>query len=140
MAEKYTIYSLSIYPLSENLFLSISWLPWITLQWRVGVQISLWYPASIPFGDKHPEVGSLDPMLQWGNRESDSESLSHVWLCDPMDSLPGSSVHGIFPGKNTGVGSRCLLQGIFPTQGSNPGLLHCRRILYHLGHQGEVGK
>ena len=31
------------------------------------------------------------------------------------------------PGKNTGVGSHCLLQGIFPTQGSNPGLLHCRR-------------
>ena len=35
-------------------------------------------------------------------------------------------------GQNTGVGSRSLLQGIFPTQGSNPGLLHCRRILYHL--------
>ena len=39
------------------------------------------------------------------------------------------------PGKNTGVGSLSLLQGIFPTQGSNPGLLHCRRILYHLCHQ-----
>ena len=36
------------------------------------------------------------------------------------------------PGQNTGVGSLSLLQGIFPTQGSNPGLPHCRRILYQL--------
>ena len=35
------------------------------------------------------------------------------------------------PGKNPGVGCRSLLQGIFPTQESNPGLLHCRQILYH---------
>ena len=56
-------------------------------------------------------------------------------LCDPIDcSLPGSSVHGIFPGKNTGVGCHYLLQEIFPNQGSNPGLLHCRRILYQLSH------
>ena len=41
------------------------------------------------------------------------------------------------PGKNTGVGSCSLLQGIFPTQGSNPGLPHCRQILYHLSHQGS---
>ena len=38
-------------------------------------------------------------------------------------------------GKDTGVGSHSLLQGIFPTQGSNSGLLHCRQILYHLSHQ-----
>ena len=38
--------------------------------------------------------------------------------------------------KNTGVGSLSLLQGIFPTQGMNPGLLHCRRILYQLSYQG----
>jgi len=36
------------------------------------------------------------------------------------------------PGQNTGVGNHSLLQGIFPIQGSNPGLPHCRRILYHL--------
>ena len=42
------------------------------------------------------------------------------------------------PGKNTGVGSHILLQGIFPTQGSNPGLLHCRQILYHLSHLGSA--
>ena len=42
-----------------------------------------------------------------------------------------------FPGKNTEVGCHFLLQGIFPTQGSNPGLLHCRQILYCLSHQGS---
>ena len=41
------------------------------------------------------------------------------------------------PGKNTGVGCHFLLQGIFPTQGLNPGLLHCRWSLYHLSHQGS---
>ena len=57
-------------------------------------------------------------------------------LCNPMDcSPPGSSVHGDSPGKNTGVGCHALCQGIFPTQGSSPGLLHCRWILYHLSHQ-----
>ena len=61
-------------------------------------------------------------------------------LCDHMDCSPlGSSVHGDFPGKNTGVGCHALLQGIFPTQGSNPGLPHCRRILYRLSHQGSPG-
>jgi len=40
-------------------------------------------------------------------------------------------------GQNTGVGSRALLQGIFPTQGSNPGLLHCRWILYQLNYTGS---
>ena len=40
-----------------------------------------------------------------------------------------------FPGKNTGVGCHSLLQGIFPAQGSNPGLLNCRQILYHLSYQ-----
>jgi len=44
--------------------------------------------------------------------------------CNPMDwSPPGSSIHGDFPGKNTGVNCHALLKGIFPTQGSNPGLI-----------------
>ena len=42
-----------------------------------------------------------------------------------------------FPGKNTGAGCYFLLQRIFPTQRSNPGLLHCRQILYQLSHQGS---
>ena len=44
-----------------------------------------------------------------------------------------------FPGKNTGVGCHFLLHGIFPTQGSNPGLSHCRQILYRLSHQVSPG-
>ena len=41
------------------------------------------------------------------------------------------------PGKDSGVGCHALLQGIFPTQGLNPGLLQCRQILYRLSHQGS---
>ena len=44
------------------------------------------------------------------------------------------------PGKNTRVGCHSLLQGIFPTQGSNLGLLHCRWIIYYLTHQGSPHK
>ena len=42
-----------------------------------------------------------------------------------------------FPGKDTGAGCHFLLQGIFPTQGSNPGLLHCRHVLYRLSYKGS---
>ena len=69
---------------------------------------------------------------------------SRPTLCDSMYySPPGSSVHGDSPGKNTGVGYHTrgyltLLQGIFPTQGLNPSLSHCWRILYHLSHQGSL--
>ena len=52
-----------------------------------------------------------------------------------MSSSSGSSVHRDSPGKNTGVGCHALLQGIFPTQGSNTGLLHCWQVLYSLSHQ-----
>ena len=52
-------------------------------------------------------------------------------------SLPGSSVHWESPGKDSGVGYHALLQGIFPTKGSNPGLLHCGRILCYLSQQGS---
>ena len=64
-------------------------------------------------------------------------SQSCLILCDPLDySPPGTSVCGDSPGKNTGVGCHALLLGIFPTQGSNPGLLHCRWIPYQLSHNG----
>ena len=60
-------------------------------------------------------------------------------LCDPMDnSLPGSSVQGILPGKNIGVGCHALLQGIFLTQGLNlspPCLLHWQGDSLPLSHQ-----
>ena len=67
-----------------------------------------------------------------------SVAQSCLTLCDPMDySPPDSTVHGDSPGKNTGMGCHAFLQGIFPTQGSNLGLPHCRWILYCLSHQGS---
>ena len=62
-----------------------------------------------------------------------SNSLRPHGLYSP----PGSSIHGDSPGKNTGVGCRALVQGIFPTQRSNPGLPRCRRILDWVSHQGS---
>jgi len=63
--------------------------------------------------------------------ESESEvAQSCPTLCGPVDCR---LLHPWdFPGKKTGVGCHFLLQGIFPTQGSNPGLLHCRQMLYLL--------
>ena len=66
------------------------------------------------------------------NWQNESKSLSVM-----SDSL---QPHGLYspqnsPGQNTGVGSCSLLQGIFLTQGLNPGLLHCRQILQQLSHQ-----
>ena len=68
-------------------------------------------------------------------------------VCLVVQSCPTLRHHGLqptrllcpwdSPGKNTGVGCHAFLQGIFPTQGSNPGLPHCRQILYHLSHQGS---
>ena len=55
-------------------------------------------------------------------------TLLHHMGCSPPGYSPRDS-----PGKNTGVGCHALLQGIFPTQGSNPGLLPCRWILTHQG-------
>ena len=85
---------------------------------------------------------------------STQETFCHCWLvvqscltlCDFMsDSL---RPHVLQPtrlfcpqdslGKNTGMGCHSLLQGIFPTQGSNPGLLHCRQTLYHLSLQENL--
>ena len=59
-----------------------------------------------------------------------SDSLRLFGLYSPWNS----------PSPNTGVGSLSLLQGIFPTQGLNPGLPHCRWILYQLSHQGSPRK
>ena len=55
-------------------------------------------------------------------------------------SCPILRPHGVYnpgnsPGQNTGVGSLSLMRGIFASQGSNPGLPHCRRILYQLSHK-----
>ena len=62
---------------------------------------------------------------------------SGLTLCDPWTVATSLLCPQDFPGKNTGVGCHSLLQGIFLTQRSNLGLLHCRKILCHLSHQGK---
>ena len=71
----------------------------------------------------------------WNHCESESRSVV-------SDSLQPHGLHSPWnsPGLNTGVGSLSLLQGVFPTQGLNPGLLHCRRTLYQLSHKGSPMK
>ena len=64
------------------------------------------------------------------------ESESHSVVSDSFQ------LHGLYspwnsPGQNTGVDSLFLLQGLFPTQGLNPGLLYCKQILYQLSYQGN---
>ena len=69
------------------------------------------------------------------NSESKSEScLACLTLCNPVN----STVHGILQTRiMEWISGLFLLQGIFPTQGSNPGLPYCRRILYQLSHKGS---
>ena len=79
-------------------------------------------------------------MLAYHSSESESEVAQLcLTLCDPMDcSPPSSSVHGILQARiQEWVGCHFLLQGIFPTPGSNPGLPHCKQMLYPLSHQGR---
>ena len=72
------------------------------------------------------------------------KSLSHVRLFETPWTIV-YSMDGLYspwnsPGQNTGVGSLSLLQGIFPTQGSNPDLPHCSQIFYQLSHKGSHSK
>ena len=66
------------------------------------------------------------------------KSLSHVQLFATTWTVVCQAPLSMgFSKQDTGVGCRSLLQGIFPTQGLKPGLLHCRQSLYHLSHQGS---
>ena len=69
-------------------------------------------------------------------RQSERVSESRSVMCNSLEP------HGLYspwnsPGQNTGVGSLSLLHWIFPAQGLNPGLPHCRQILYQLSHKGS---
>ena len=86
------------------------------------------YPLPQMHTDTHTHIHTLPNWgyVLWLVTQSCS-TLCHPMDCSPLD----SSVHGDSPGKNTGLGCHALLQGSFPTQALNPGLLHCRQILYH---------
>ena len=129
-----------------------------------GVQVESWgHPSAAPSSFIiHPSSFSSSqfPLHIWTLSQDSFESFLQVFsrfveknpektvqylvaqacptLCNFMDcSQPGSSVHGNSPGRNTGVGGHALLQGIFPTQGPNPGLPQCRQKFYCLSHQGN---
>ena len=90
----------------------------------------------IQCGTSRQEVGMMTEMPPCLASLPRAESESHSVLSDSL------RPHGLYgpwnsPGQNTGVGSLSLFQWIFPTQGLNPGLLHCRRILYQLSHKGS---
>ena len=72
----------------------------------------------------------------WLDSITDSRQMSVSKLPETVKDREAwhAAVHGIFPGKNTGFGCHFLLQGIFPNQGSNPGLLNYRQTLYHMSH------
>ena len=78
--------------------------------------------------------------LHFNSTKKESE-VTHMCptVCNPMDcSPPGYSVHGIFQARILeGIAISFSREGIFPTQGSNPGLLRCRQTLYPLSHQGS---
>ena len=73
------------------------------------------------------------PFSRWSSQLRDRTQVPQLWA----DSLPAEPQG---KPKNTGGGSLSLLQGIFPTQELNRGLLHCRRILYQLSYQGSPWK
>ena len=135
--------------------------PWTS--WSMGFSRQEYW-SGLPFpspGDlPHPRIEPGSPELQGDSLPSEPTRylasgprqvhyfktllcavLSHSVMpdfCNPMDCSPaGSSVHEDSSGKNTGVGCHALLQGIFPTQGPNPGLPHCRKFLYLLNYQGS---
>ena len=98
-----------------------------------GIDSLQWSLLCVFIQGHKPESGWAAIIL--GKHCSESESESRLVLSNSLQP------HGLYsswnsPGQNTGVGSLSLLQGVFPTQGLNWGLLHCRRILYQLS-QGK---
>ena len=78
------------------------------------------------------EVSDDEPGVSW-RRKGSKTAVCHT--CEDRREVKVAPWN--FPGQNTGMGSHSLLQGMFPTQGSNPGLPHCRRIFYQLSHKGS---
>ena len=111
---------------------SLCWIPRLrSLLW--GLEFSqqcenFFGVIALPFVD-HPPGGSVCAVLS----QSVVSDFATPWTAAYQAPL----VHGDSPGKNTGVACHALLQGIFPTQGLNPGPPHCKRVLYQLSHHGS---
>ena len=104
--------------------------------------VSLLEKVEKPIWNVEPMEGEREI---WKSKKSDSQPCLPIWITQWSESLlvvsdsattktipPWNS-----PGQNMGVGSLPLLQGIFPIHALNPGLPHCRQILYQLSHQGS---
>ena len=122
----------------------------ISSKFSISLSLFLWTPATLPSLSAPPFLHPFHfrafavSTPGWTNCSSQAKSSllfvfisevaqSCLTLCDPMDcSLSGSPLHGIFQARGLERDCHFLLQGIFPTQESNAGLLHCRQTLYHL--------
>ena len=111
-------------------------LEWVTITFSRG---SSWHRDQTRVSYTAGRFFTIRAISKWKNEteilvtQSDSLQFHGLGLTKclcPWDSLS----------KNTGVGCHFLLQGIFPNQGSNPGLLHCRQTLYHQSCQGNYSK
>ena len=119
----------------------------------MGSQVAQWCRTRLPMQETWVRsLGQEDPLEEEMATHSSILDWRSPWTEEPggLHSMGSQSVGlsatlwtaarqaplstGDSPGKNTGVGGHALLQGIFLTQGSNLGLLHCRQILYHLSH------
>ena len=103
--------------------------------WYELTELALWKLAIGFLVPKQKEKIWLSEFYFWKSRHFLIVSESHSVVSDSLQP------HGLYsswnsPDQNTGVGSLPLPQGIFPTQGSNPGLPHYRWFLYQLSHKG----
>ena len=119
---------------------------------RKGNGVSTWYVCafSLPCSVLKPSPSLTIPLFpEYSELTCRKPDNSDATILEKSESESRSVVsdflqpHGLyspwnFPGQNTGVGSLSLLQGIFLTQVLNPGLLHCRQILYQLSHQRSL--
>ena len=110
--------------------------------------LNICWPSTVHFA-RHYEVGGAEGTQgRWsgklqechqGNKRDTPLNIVRVKSLSLSDSFQPCGLCPLdFPGKNTGMGCHFLLQGIFPTQGWNLGLPHCRQTVYHLSHQGSL--
>ena len=107
-------------------------------QLRVPCGVSSTYPFPPLYRPLHFQGLSLHILLQLESESEVAQSCPTLCNTDCICSPPGSSVHGILQAGILEWGCHVLLQGIFLTQGSNPGLPHCGQMVYPLSHTNEA--